>query len=209
VTSRRVPPRAVAGGAGGDTAGAVVTVSDVGRELRRWYNMVSGLGEDSVPPKMVVLRARAEESTVHLGVFNFSASFGFISRCAKRHNLVNVPPWGTSGSAAADAKASKQRMAENRADISAYDPEQIYNMDETGLYFLCLPSRAYVTAGSRRRALGSKAMKAKELVTLVLVVNFTKSHKISVTVVGKAAVPVGFKAPRDPHPLPYLSQKSA
>jgi len=201
VTSRRVPPEN-AGGAGGDTAGAVVTVSDVDRELRRWYSMVSGLEEDSVPPTMVVLRAQAEEISVHLGVFNFFASAGFIRRCAKRHNLVSVSPWGTGGSAAKDAEASMQRMAENRADLSAYDPQQIYNMDETGLYFLCLPSRAYVTAGSRRRARGSKAMKAKELVTLVLAVNFTKSHKISVTVVGKAAVPVGFKAPRDPSPLP-------
>jgi len=147
------------------------TFSDVDRELRRWYNIVSGLGADSVPRTMAVLRARAEEIAAHLGVANFSASTGFIRRWATRHNLVNFSLWGTGGSAAAEVEASKQRMVEIREDLSAYDPEQIYNMDETGLYFQCLPKRAFVTADGRRRARGSKAMKAKDRVTLVLAVN--------------------------------------
>jgi len=86
------------------------TFSDADRELRRWYNIVSGLGADSVPQTMAVLRARAEEIAAHLGVANFSASAGFIRRWAKRHNLVNVSLWGAGGSAAADVEPSKQRV---------------------------------------------------------------------------------------------------
>jgi len=100
-------------------------------------------------------------------------------------------------------------MEEIRVQLEAFDPEQIYNMDETGLYFRCLPNRAYVSAGSRRRARGSKSMKNKDRVTLVLAVNSTGSHKIPVAVVGKAAVPLCFKTPRAPCPLPYFSQQPA
>jgi len=185
------------------------TFSDVDRELRRWYNICAGLGADSVPLTMAVLRQRAEEIAANLGVTGFSASAGFVRRWAERHNLVNISLWGTGASAAADVESSQQRMAEIRTQLEAYDPEQIYNMDETGLYFRCLPNRAYVSAGNRRRARGSKAMKDKDRVTLVLAVNATGSHKIPVAVIGKAAVAVCFKPPRAPCPLPYFSQKSA
>jgi len=186
-----------------------LTFSDVDRELRRWYNICAGLGADSVPPTMAVLRQRAEEIAANLGVTGFSASAGFVRRWAERHNLVNISLWGTGASAAADVESSQQRMAEIRTQLEAYDPEQIYNMNETGLYFRFLPNRAYVSAGSRRRARGSKAMKDKDRVTLVLAVNATGSHKIPVAVIGKAAVSVCFKPPRAPCPLPYFSQKSA
>jgi len=95
-------------------------------------------------------------------------------------------------------------MAQIREQLSAYGPAQIEIMDETGLFFWCLPNLAYFTAGSRRRARGIKAMKAKDHVTLVLAVNDTWSHQISVASIGKAAAPFCFKAPRVPCPLSYF-----
>jgi len=122
------------------------TFSDVDLELRRWYNICTGLGAKSVPLTMEVLRQRAEEIAASLGVIGFSASAGFVRRWAKRHNLVNISLWGTGGSAAADVEASRQRMEEIRVQLEAFDTEQVYSMDETGLYFRCLPNRAYVSS---------------------------------------------------------------
>jgi len=133
--------------------------SDVDLELRRWYNICTGLGAESVPLTMAVLRQRAEEIAANLGVIGFSASAGFVRRWAKRHNLVNISLWGTGASAAAAVEALRQRMEEIRVQLEAFDTEQVYSMDETGIYFLCFPNRAYVSAGSRQRARGSKAMK--------------------------------------------------
>jgi len=65
-------------------------------------------------------------------------------------------------------------------------------MDEAGLYVRFLPNRAYASAGSRRRARGSKAMKNEDGVTLVLAVNGTGSHEIPVAIIGKAAIPLCF-----------------
>jgi len=183
--------------------------SDVDLELRRWCNICAGLGAKSVPLTMAVLRQRAEEIAANLGVTGFSASAGFVRRWAKRHTLVNISLWGTGGSAAADVEALRQQMEEICSQLEAFNPEQIYNMDETGLYFRCLPNRAYVSAGSRRRARGSKAVKNKDRVTLVLAVNATGSLKIPVAIIGKAAVHLCLKSPRAPCPLPYFSQPSA
>ena len=185
------------------------TMADVDRELRRWYEIVNGLGPDTLPLTMAVLQQRAREIGERLGVSGFAASTGFVRRWAARHNLVNTSLWGTGGSAATAVAAAQERMAQIRADLSAYEPDQIYNMDETGLFFRCLPNRAYVTAGRRRRVRGTKAMKAKDRVTLVLACNATGTHKIPVAIIGTAQVPVCFKPPRVACPLPYFNQKSA
>jgi len=117
---------------------------------------VDGLGTGAVPLNMAVLQQRARKIGERLGVSGFSASSGFVRRWATRHNLVNISLWGAGGSAATNEAATQQRKEEIRADLSAYEPDQVYNMDETGLFFRCLPNCAYVTAGRRRRARGTK-----------------------------------------------------
>lgn len=101
------------------------------------------------------------------------------------------------------------RIAENWTELEAYLWDRIYNMDETGLCFRWIPNRAYGEVGTRRRARGTRAMKAKDRVTLVLACNATGTHKISLAVVGKAEQPQCFQRPRAPCPLPQLSHKSA
>jgi len=185
------------------------TMADVDRELRRWYEIVDGPGPDTLPLSMAVLQQRAREIGERLDKSGFSASTEFVRRRATRHNLVNSSLWGTGGSAATYAAAAQERMAQIREDLSASEPDQIYNMDETDLFFRCLPNRAYVTAGRRRRVRGTKTMKAKDRVTLVLACNATGTHKIPVTIIGTAQVPVCFKPLPAACSLPYVNQKSA
>jgi len=96
-----------------------------------------------------------------------------------------------------------------REQLEDYPAERIYNMDETGLFYRCIPNRAYVQAGQRRQVRGTKAMKAKDRVTIMLASNAPGSHKIPVALIGKAKQPKCFKPPRDPCPMPYFSQPSA
>jgi len=154
---------------------------------------------------MAVLETRAREIATELGVKGFFGSPGFIQRWASRHRLKSVKLWGQAGSAAEAVRLGERRMAEIRADLATYDPEHIYNMEETGLQYRYLPNQSYIAAGRRRRARGSKAMKAKDRVTFVLACNATGSHKIPVAIIGSAAVPLCFKPPRANCPLPYVS----
>jgi len=100
-------------------------------------------------------------------------------------------------------------MSQIPAELGTYDPQHIYNIDETGLQYRCLTSRTYFAAGRRRRARGSKAMNSKDRVTLVFACNSTGSHKLPVAISGSAAVRQCLKPPRNRCPLPDVSQKSA
>jgi len=82
-------------------------------------------------------------------------------------------------------------------------------MDETGIFYRCIHTRAYIRAGQRRQARGAKDLKAKDRTTLVLACNATGTYKIPIAIVEKPQQPLRFKPPRRPGPLPYFSQKSA
>jgi len=118
-----------------------------------------------------------------------------------------VALWSQGGSV--DTEAAAPRIAQIREQLEAYPPDRIYNMDETGLFYRCIPNRAYVQAGRRRQARGTRAMKAKDRVTLVLACNATGTHKIPVVMIVKAKQPLCFKPPRQACPLRYFSQPSA
>jgi len=182
---------------------------EIDAALKTLFEGIETMGGAELPMTMAVLETRAREIATELGVDGFVGSPGFIQRWASRHRLNSVKLWGQAGSAAEAVRQRERRMAEIRSELATYDPENIYNMDETGLQYQCLPSQTYNAAGRRRRVRGSKAMTAKDRVTLVLACNATGSHKIPVAIIGCAAVPQCFKPPRDGCPLPSFSQQSA
>jgi hypothetical protein len=82
-------------------------------------------------------------------------------------------------------------------------------MDESGLFYRALPTRTYVSSeeGDRTRIRGSKTLRAKDRVTLILCVNADGSCKILPVIIGSAKNPHCFRD--SPSPIPYLSQRNA
>ena len=70
--------------------------------------------------------------------------------------------------------------------------EQLYNCDETGLYYRMLPAKT-LASRSEREASGMKKM--KERVTLMTCLNASGMHKMPLVVVGKSANPRCFNPP--------------
>jgi len=165
------------------------------------------VGTRHLPVSGSLLEAWARRIAFELGATGFKGSPHFIQDWGRRQNLRNVALWGQGGSA--DTEAAAPRITKIREQLEDYPTEGTYNMDETGLFYGCVPNRAYVQAGQLRQVRGTKTMKAKDRVTLVLACNATGSHKIPVAMIGKAKQPKCFKPPRDPCPLPYFSQPSA
>ena len=94
--------------------------------------------------------------------------------------------------------------------LMGYKPENIFNMDETGLFFRTIPNRTYIMGSEtdkQQAGRGSKAMKAKDRVAVILCVNSTGTCKIPPTVIGSAKNPRCFKD--NPPSVPYLNQKNA
>jgi hypothetical protein len=69
-----------------------------------------------------------------------------------------------------DINAAEKPMNELRDKLRDFRPENIFNMNETGLFFRTLPNRSYVLqdVDSRQFCRGSKTLTAKDRVTLVL-----------------------------------------
>jgi len=170
-----------------------------------WYRTLRRVGRRHLPVSGGLLEARERRIATDLGVTRFKGSPQIIQNWAARYKLHNVALWGQGGSA--DIEAAAESISEIRSQLDAYTAERIYNMDKTGLFYRGIPNRASVGAGQRRQARGTKAMKAKDRITLVLPRNSTGTHKIPAAIIGKAKLPLCFKSPRLPFPLPYFCQQ--
>lgn len=175
--------------------------------LLSWFLAVRACGRRTVPVTVELLKGRAKEIAEEMGLTDFRASTGFVCRWAKRHHVRSIALVGAAASA--DRSGTVAEMDALRQVLRGVEPRLIYNMDETGLFYRCLPYRSYVTARERRTARGSKAMRAKDRVTAVLCVNADGSHKLPIAVIGKAARPLCFRPPAAPCPVPYFSQTNA
>ena len=66
--------------------------------------------------------------------------------------------------------------------IAEYDLDNVYNIDETGLFFKLLPNRSYIEVEKARAARGSKLMKAKDRVTLYVATNATGTDLVPLSI---------------------------
>ncbi|PMD63220.1 DDE-domain-containing protein, partial [Hyaloscypha bicolor E] len=80
-----------------------------------------------------------------------------------------------------------KQIQENRDLAAIYPPENVLNMDKTGLYWKISPNRILVTEASN----GGK--RSKERITLVLTVNATGTNKWEPWLIGKSKNPRYFK----------------
>ena len=84
-----------------------------------------------------------------------------------------------------------------------YDPDCIYNMDETGLFYRMLPNSTLVMP-YEHDVKGGKKEKCR--VTLILCCNLSGSHKLPLCMIGKPAMPRIFK--NNIIQVPYFNQSN-
>jgi len=175
-------------------------VPELERLLSTWFKAKEAQG--AVLPDAAIL-AKAKEFAGELGVagqgaagsgvgggsglragFNFSAKW--LHDFKKRHGIGVVTLHGEAGSAPAENVAAGR--AEVKELLKDVEPELVYNMDETGLFYRQLPRRSNVT---KKRA-GTKL--AKDRFTAALTVNATGTDKLDVLIIGKSKKPRCFGA---------------
>lgn len=138
---------------------------------------------------------------------SFCASRRWVQRWTQRHSLASVALHGAGGSVhRAEAAARMTDIPGLHHDL---DPENIFNMNETGLFYRCLPNRSFVPVEQPQAAGGTRAMKAKERVTLLLACNATGSRTVPVAVIGNSVLSLCFRPPGFASPLPYFSQRNS
>ena len=87
-------------------------------------------------------------------------------------------------------------MIEIRDVLSQYDPKNIYNMDESGLFYRLGPSRTYLTANeSKRGTRSTEFQKQKSRISIVMCVNCDGCHILPVCHIGTSTNPHCFRDP--------------
>lgn len=155
-----------------------------------------------------VFKARAkflfEKMYPEKGVNSFNASDGWLTKFKKRHGIRYLTVCGEILSSDTSQIAPFIRKLRGMISELGLSDAQVYNADESGLYYRLLPQKTYVAA-TEKTAPGRKT--PKERITFMLCANADGSHKVSPTVIGKSANPRCFKGFKNP--VTYSNSPSA
>lgn len=88
--------------------------------------------------------------------------------------------------------------------IEGYEPKDIFNIDETGLFFKCMPNKTLTFKGEKC----SGRKNSKERVTVLVGANMDGSEKLPLLMIGKSAKPRCFKSVKS-LPVQYEANKKA
>ncbi|GFS90844.1 tigger transposable element-derived protein 1 [Trichonephila clavipes] len=120
----------------------------------------------------------------------FSASKGWLTGFLKRNALHNIKITGESATAEEGAaKIFPEELAKIIED-GDYSSDQVFNADETGLYWKKLPNRTYI-AKDEKTAGGHKA--SKDRVTLLLCSNASGDRMLKPLLINKSLRPRALK----------------
>ncbi|KAK8771219.1 hypothetical protein V5799_025538 [Amblyomma americanum] len=156
-----------------------------------------------IPLSGPVILAKAADFALRLGYDDVAASDGWLHRFRERYDLVFRAVSG-------EMKAVNLETCESwRSEVlqgyqRKYSPQDIFNADETGLFFKLLPAKTITYKDDK--CTGGK--RSKERVTVMVVANMTGSEKLPLFVVGKSSNPRCFKNIRS-LPTDYVANRKA
>lgn len=117
----------------------------------------------------------------------FKASKGWFDRFVSRKSLRSFNLHGEAASIDINVDSIQNRLQELRDIIAEYEPRDVFNLDETGLFYNQIIKRTY----AKERISGTKIR--KERITVVLMCNADGSFKFDPVFIGKAEKPRCFK----------------
>lgn len=131
-----------------------------------------------------ILMSKAAEIGQKIGIDdNFKYSKGWLDNFKKCRNIKQIVLHGEASSVSPeDVEKARELLVEK---LEKYQPIDIYNMDESALFYELLPSK---TLSISSKSSGSK--QSKKCVTIMLCCNMDGSGKRKMMIIGK------FKAPR-------------
>ena len=175
--------------------------SDVDAALFQWFTAARA---QSVPISGEILKTKAEELAFELDPSAlWTCSSGWLSRWKTRHNITYKAVSGEN--AAVDQVICEDwKLSTLSPLLEQYDPNDIFNADETGLFWRLLPDKTHAVRGET--CTGGK--KSKERITLLVCANMTGTEKRPLLTIGKSKSPRCFQGIKQ-LPTEYDANNSA
>ena len=154
---------------------------DLERILLMWQLSVEAKGGSTMGP---MLKAKAKDIWRQLPQYSGKEepqfSDGWLTRFKARYHIQHYRQHGEGAAVPASAESE---MAEIRKKVAGYAKENVYNMDETGLFWRMAPNQGLAT----KRQPGIKRDKSR--ISLVMCTNATGTDRLRVWVIGNAKKP--------------------
>jgi len=154
--------------------------------LLEWFTQTRATNQN-VPINGPILLAKAADFAVLHNEPDFKSSTGWLYRWLQRNNISLQNMNGES--AKVDNSTVNDWISKLSKMIEGYKPEDIFNADETGLFFKCMPQKTYGFKGQKCY----NGEKSKERLTILFTCNSTGTEKLTPVVIGKSENPRAFK----------------
>ncbi|XP_046725929.1 tigger transposable element-derived protein 4-like [Silurus meridionalis] len=158
---------------------------DVDDAVFQWFTNTRAT---NLPVNGPLLMEKAEILAAKLGHLDFKASQGWLDRFKKRHNIVFKAICGESA-AVEQEQVDSWLKTQMRTILDTYEIRNIFNADETGVFWKCLPDKTMAFRGEACR--GGK--RSKDQLTVLAAANMDGSQKLPLYVIGKSKNPRCFK----------------
>lgn len=148
--------------------------SDMDEALLLWFKQRRAMNAPIGGP---LVKVKANKLAIELGIVDWEASEGWLHRFKERHGLVFKSACGESASV---SPALTENWFEKTLPevLQRYQPFDIFNMDETGLFYQCLPDKTFAFSVDK----ASKAVKeSKQRLTVLVGANMDGSEKLPQT----------------------------
>lgn len=168
-------------------------------DLVEWFNIVRA---KKIAISGPMIKEKALQLAEKHNLKDFSASNGWIDRFKKRYDIVQKKVCGEK----ADVNENVVKDWEEKllSLIEGYSPSNIYNADETGLFYDLQPDKTLCY--KNEKCFGGK--KSKMRLTVLLAVNADGTDKLKPFVIGRAVKPRCFKNVKT-LPTTYVANKKS
>lgn len=110
---------------------------DTEEAVLQWFKTAR---DQNVPVSGPLLIAKVQEFASQLGD-DFKCTAGWLERFKERHSITFKPVCGESKSVADGTDAMKAWASSLQTILAEYSPSDIFNANETGLFFRLLPDK--------------------------------------------------------------------
>uniref|UniRef100_UPI00398F5C4A jerky protein homolog n=1 Tax=Pristiophorus japonicus TaxID=55135 RepID=UPI00398F5C4A len=171
--------------------------------LYEWFSLKRSEGV-AISGPMITAKAKDFKMTMNL-TEECIFSEGWLTHFKRHHSIRQLDVRGGEKSVDNEAAQNYSRIFAEMVQEKKLTADQIYNADETGLLWRCLPTATLAAAGEKE-AVGFKMN--KERLTTLNCANASGEHRLSLLAIGKSRNPRALKGIAH-LPVSYKAQKSA
>jgi len=145
-----------------------------------------------VPPSFTIAKAKSIASSLSIPETDFKASWQWLSQFKVRQGLQKMLLHRKGAKVNKSDPGLLATLNDLYAIIAQYDLENVYNMDETNLFFRLLPRYNLLMPDENISTTRGKK-KSKDRVSLIMCANAVGTHKIPYALIGKPKAPTCIK----------------